>query len=186
MPKGGHVTAARAQLLSDKAEQRLCWGEVLFRGKLHLPFSRCKCRPRHSTAMGSNDLNGTEQDSLQILIVGAGIGGLTAAIALRQQGHRVSVSDPAFSSEFVGNSHASHVHSCSSEAVLRMKSGQQFTSPQMPTVSSYGSGWMRPSSERSKQKWFVFNANQVNEGHMLRSDSFASAQPTGKSFRLFQ
>lgn len=37
------------------------------------------------------DLRGPE-DGLRILIIGAGIGGLTAAIALRQQGHRVEVS----------------------------------------------------------------------------------------------
>lgn len=45
----------------------------------------------------SNILNGrgadgeTEQKGLKILIAGAGIGGLTAAIALRQQGHGVQV-----------------------------------------------------------------------------------------------
>lgn len=36
----------------------------------------------------------TAQGGLHILIAGAGIGGLAAAIALRQQGHRVEVSKP--------------------------------------------------------------------------------------------
>ena len=40
--------------------------------------------------MTLKELNGSS--GLRILIVGAGIGGLTAAIALRQQGHRVEVS----------------------------------------------------------------------------------------------
>lgn len=38
----------------------------------------------HNAATGS---------CLKILIVGAGIGGLTAAVALRRQGHEVIVSD---------------------------------------------------------------------------------------------
>ncbi|KAL4803143.1 hypothetical protein BDV18DRAFT_145204 [Aspergillus unguis] len=33
----------------------------------------------------------TEPQSLHVLIAGAGIGGLSAAIALRKQGHRVEV-----------------------------------------------------------------------------------------------
>lgn len=33
-----------------------------------------------------------DENALDVLVVGAGIGGLTAAIALRRQGHRVTVS----------------------------------------------------------------------------------------------
>ena len=40
----------------------------------------------------SNGTNGTTEGGLKILIVGAGIGGLTAAIGLRKQGHEVLVS----------------------------------------------------------------------------------------------
>lgn len=39
--------------------------------------------------MTLKELNGSS--GLRVLIVGAGIGGLTSAIALRQQGHHVEV-----------------------------------------------------------------------------------------------
>ena len=43
------------------------------------------------TAPAVNGLNGHSQSGLRILIVGAGIGGLSAAIGLRKQGHSVHV-----------------------------------------------------------------------------------------------
>lgn len=48
-----------------------------------------------SEAKIANGYNSAYEQGLRILIVGAGIGGLTAAIALRKQGHRVLVmADP--------------------------------------------------------------------------------------------
>ncbi len=38
-----------------------------------------------------SDMNGVPSSGLRVTIVGGGLGGLTAAISLRQQGHRVQV-----------------------------------------------------------------------------------------------
>jgi len=51
---------------------------------------------RDQAAVGNSQTNGTSSAAacgvpLYITIVGAGIGGLTAAIFLRRQGHRVTV-----------------------------------------------------------------------------------------------
>ena len=39
----------------------------------------------------TNDVDGAASRNLKVIIIGAGIGGLTAAISLRQQGHDVEV-----------------------------------------------------------------------------------------------
>lgn len=40
---------------------------------------------------GTKEMEKTSKDKLDVLIVGGGIGGLTAGISLRQQGHNVEV-----------------------------------------------------------------------------------------------
>jgi len=44
-----------------------------------------------STQLPTGSETGSAEQGLNVLIVGGGIGGFTAAIALRQQGHRVTV-----------------------------------------------------------------------------------------------
>lgn len=59
----------------------------------------------NSLANGSSGIgivNGTAHKGLKVLIAGAGIGGLAAAIALRQQGHHVEVHEQSRFANEVG------------------------------------------------------------------------------------
>lgn len=52
-------------------------------------------QPKAHSGQNGETVNGASgvvgEGSLKIIVVGAGIGGLTAAVALRQQGHEVIV-----------------------------------------------------------------------------------------------
>ena len=49
-----------------------------------------------------NGINGVGNDGLKIIIVGGGLGGLAAAISLRQQGHHVDVYEQSRFADEIG------------------------------------------------------------------------------------
>lgn len=103
--------------------------------------------------MGSTEADALSPGKLRVLIVGAGIGGLTAAIALRQQGHRVEVSCIAHARSLQETTNPT---SYSKEAVLPKKLEQPSICVPMLTVSFIDWVSMPRNSGRLKQRRWVW------------------------------
>ena len=56
----------------------------------------------NTTTIGESIVNGTSSTALKVTIVGGGLGGLTAALALRQEGHDVQIFEQSRLADEVG------------------------------------------------------------------------------------
>ncbi|KAI9367290.1 hypothetical protein BJX61DRAFT_547626 [Aspergillus egyptiacus] len=127
----------------------------------------------------SNDPDAAGHGGLHVLIAGAGIGGLSAAIALRQQGHRVELYERSRFANEIGA--AIHLTSNANAALLRL--GIDATrlgaveSKKMQVNSPTGEEIFSMDIEKSSAETWRYRWTLVHRAHLHEGLKIASQAP---------